>query len=92
MNNTILSHWLYFVKQSPDLVKAYPPYVNYYENTREELIKCDQTMPRFHAFLKIGQTKPECGRQSLLDLLIRPIQRLPSITLLLNGTLIIQKI
>ncbi|XP_054271161.1 protein ECT2-like isoform X2 [Macrosteles quadrilineatus] len=72
---------------SGDLVKAYPPYVNFYETTREMLLRCDQTMPRFHAFLKIGQTKPECGRQSLLDLLIRPVQRLPSINLLLNDIL-----
>lgn len=41
--------------------------------------------PRFHAFLKVRQTKPECGRQSLKELLIRPVQRLPSISLLLNG-------
>jgi len=41
--------------------------------------------PRFHAFLKVCQSKPECGRQSLQDLLIRPVQRLPSINLLLNG-------
>ena len=39
----------------------------------------------FTRFLKIGQGKPECGRQSLEELMIRPIQRLPSITLLLNG-------
>lgn len=49
------------------------------------LIKCDKTKPRFHAFLKLCQSKPECGRQSLQDLLIRPVQRLPSINLLLNG-------
>uniref|UniRef100_A0A2K6M1J9 Epithelial cell transforming 2 n=1 Tax=Rhinopithecus bieti TaxID=61621 RepID=A0A2K6M1J9_RHIBE len=40
--------------------------------------------PRFHAFLKINQAKPECGRQSLVELLIRPVQRLPSVALLLN--------
>ena len=34
---------------------------------------------------QVCQTKPECGRQSLTELLIRPVQRLPSITLLLNG-------
>jgi hypothetical protein len=71
--------------QAPDLIKAYPPFVNFFENTKEMLVKCDQTKPRFHAFLKICQTKPECGRQSLQELLIRPVQRLPSISLLLNG-------
>ncbi|KDR08513.1 protein ECT2 [Zootermopsis nevadensis] len=76
-----------FLKYAPDLIKAYPPFVNFFENTKEMLVKCDQTKPRFHAFLKICQTKPECGRQSLQELLIRPVQRLPSISLLLNDIL-----
>jgi len=66
-------------------VKAYPPFVNFFEKTREMLLQCDQTKPRFHAFLKVGQTRPECCRQSLQELLIRPVQRLPSVSLLLNG-------
>ncbi|KAL7990993.1 hypothetical protein Chor_014423, partial [Crotalus horridus] len=32
----------------------------------------------------INEAKPECGRQSLAELLIRPVQRLPSVALLLN--------
>ncbi|XP_071452126.1 protein ECT2 [Hetaerina americana] len=72
---------------APDLLKAYPPYVNFFENMKEMLCKCDETKPRFHAFLKVCQTKPECGRQSLQELLIRPVQRLPSISLLLNDIL-----
>uniref|UniRef100_A0A8C5QQX6 Epithelial cell transforming 2 n=1 Tax=Leptobrachium leishanense TaxID=445787 RepID=A0A8C5QQX6_9ANUR len=32
----------------------------------------------------INQAKPECGRQTLVELLIRPVQRLPSVALLLN--------
>lgn len=35
--------------------------------------------------LQINQAKPECGRQTLVELLIRPVQRLPSVALLLNG-------
>ncbi|XKL61643.1 hypothetical protein PGB90_001476 [Kerria lacca] len=66
---------------------AYPPFINFFENTRDMLIKCDKIKPRFHAFLKVCQSKPECGRQSLQDLLIRPVQRLPSINLLLNDIL-----
>ncbi|KAJ8680542.1 hypothetical protein QAD02_016329 [Eretmocerus hayati] len=76
-----------FLKYAPDLIKAYPPYVNFFENTKEMLDQCDQNKPRFHAFLKICQTKPECGRQSLKELLIKPVQRLPSISLLLNDIL-----
>lgn len=75
------------LKFSSDLMRAYPPYVNFLENTKEMLDQCDQEKARFHAFLKICQTKPECGRQSLKELLIRPVQRLPSISLLLNDIL-----
>ncbi|XP_072935879.1 uncharacterized protein pbl isoform X2 [Epargyreus clarus] len=75
------------LKYTPDMVKAYPPFVNFFENTKEMLQQCDRENPRFHAFLKIGQTKPECGRQSLQELMIRPVQRLPSISLLLEDIL-----
>lgn len=68
-----------------ELIKAYPPYVNFFEKMKETLLQCDASNPRFHAFLKINQAKPECGRQTLQDLMIRPVQRLPSISLLLNG-------
>lgn len=76
------------LKYSSDLLKAYPPFVNFFEETKEMLTQCDAAKPRFHAFLKACQTRPECGRQTLQDLLIRPVQRLPSISLLLNGIII----
>ncbi|XP_026467941.1 protein ECT2-like isoform X2 [Ctenocephalides felis] len=88
------SHWAedtsignIILKHAPDLVKAYPPFVNFFENMKEMLVQCDQSKTRFHAFLKICQTRPECGRQSLQELMIRPVQRLPSISLLLNDIL-----
>ncbi|NP_001396654.1 protein ECT2 isoform 12 [Mus musculus] len=73
-----------FLKYAKDLVKTYPPFVNFFEMSKEMIIKCEKQKPRFHAFLKINQAKPECGRQSLVELLIRPVQRLPSVALLLN--------
>lgn len=73
------------LKYSGNLLKSYPLYINFFEEMKEVLTQCDQTKPRFHAFLKANQTKPECGRQSLQDLMIRPVQRLGSISLLLNG-------
>ncbi|KAM5154892.1 protein ECT2 isoform 9-T9 [Callospermophilus lateralis] len=73
-----------FLKYSKDLVKTYPPFVNFFEMSKDTIIKCEKQKPRFHAFLKINQAKPECGRQSLVELLIRPVQRLPSVALLLN--------
>ncbi|KAM7410629.1 hypothetical protein PAMA_001863 [Pampus argenteus] len=72
------------LKYSKELVKAYPPFVNFFEMSKETIVRCEKQKPRFHAFLKINQAKPECGRQSLAELLIRPVQRLPSVALLLN--------
>ncbi|XP_066564909.1 protein ECT2 isoform X2 [Amia ocellicauda] len=72
------------LKYSKDLVKAYPPFVNFFEMSKETIVRCEKLKPRFHAFLKINQAKPECGRQTLVELLIRPVQRLPSVALLLN--------
>ncbi|XP_038133897.1 protein ECT2 isoform X2 [Cyprinodon tularosa] len=73
-----------FLKYSKELVKAYPPFVNFFEMSKETIVRCEKQKPRFHAFLKINQAKPECGRQTLAELLIRPVQRLPSVALLLN--------
>ncbi|XP_077440466.1 protein ECT2 isoform X2 [Vanacampus margaritifer] len=72
------------LKYSKELVKAYPPFVNFFEMSKDTIIRCERQRPRFHAFLKINQAKPECGRQGLVELLIRPVQRLPSVALLLN--------
>nr|XP_014269716.2 protein ECT2 isoform X3 [Maylandia zebra] len=72
------------LKYSKELVKAYPPFVNFFEMSKETIVQCEKQKPRFHAFLKINQAKPECGRQTLVELLIRPVQRLPSVALLLN--------
>ncbi|XP_054646552.1 protein ECT2 isoform X2 [Dunckerocampus dactyliophorus] len=72
------------LKYSKELVKAYPPFVNFFEMSKDTIVRCEKQKPRFHAFLKINQAKPECGRQTLVELLIRPVQRLPSVALLLN--------
>ncbi|XP_006824711.1 protein ECT2-like, partial [Saccoglossus kowalevskii] len=75
------------LRHSSGMMKAYPQFVNYFEMTKETVNKCDKQFPRFHAFLKICQSKPECGRQTLCELLIRPVQRLPSMILLLQDLL-----
>uniref|UniRef100_A0A672S6U0 Protein ECT2-like n=1 Tax=Sinocyclocheilus grahami TaxID=75366 RepID=A0A672S6U0_SINGR len=79
-----LSLFFKILSQSRELVKAYPPFVNFFEMSKETIVRCERQKPRFHAFLKINQAKPECGRQTLVELLIRPVQRLPSVALLLN--------
>ncbi|GLD65344.1 protein ECT2 isoform X3, partial [Lates japonicus] len=87
----LLTHWLedrsvgdIILKYSKELVRTYPPFVNFFEMSKETIVRCEKQKPRFHAFLKINQAKPECGRQTLVELLIRPVQRLPSVALLLN--------
>ncbi|QQP40266.1 Protein ECT2like, partial [Caligus rogercresseyi] len=75
------------LKYADELEKTYPPFVNFFETSKNCLMECGNAKPRFHAFLKVCQTKPECGRQTLTELLIRPVQRLPSISLLLNDLL-----
>ncbi|XP_023688626.2 protein ECT2-like isoform X2 [Paramormyrops kingsleyae] len=72
------------LKYSRDLIRAYPQFINFLEMSKDTIVRCEKTKPRFHAFLKINQAKAECGRQTLVELLIRPVQRLPSMALLLN--------
>uniref|UniRef100_A0A1X7T9I4 DH domain-containing protein n=1 Tax=Amphimedon queenslandica TaxID=400682 RepID=A0A1X7T9I4_AMPQE len=72
---------------SEEYLRVYPPYINYFEVTKEALSSCDRQFPRFHAFLKCNESKPECGRQTLSELLITPVQRIPRIILLLQDLL-----
>ncbi|XP_059082195.1 protein ECT2-like [Tigriopus californicus] len=76
-----------FLKYADDLMRAYPSFVNFFENSKQTLEECDRTNMRFHAFLKVCLGRPECGRQTLAELMIRPVQRLGSVTLLLNDLL-----
>lgn len=68
-------------------LKAYPPYVNYFEQMKSTLLECTARNPKFHAFLKINQSKPQCGRQTLQELMIQPVQRLPFMGLLIKDIL-----
>ena len=70
-----------------DLLEAYPPFVNFFERTKSQIHASDQRNVRFHAFLKMCERRPECWRQTLPELMIRPVQRLPSISLLLTDLL-----
>jgi len=69
------------------MLKAYPPFVNFFERTRTQIEKCDKSNMRFHAVLKNWERKPESSRQPLKELMIRPVQRLPSLSLLLSDLL-----
>lgn len=64
--------------------KAYSPLVNYYDLIYTTIRQWDESNPRFHAFLKSCETDPRCNRETLQQLIIRPIQRLPSTLILLE--------
>jgi len=65
-----------------DILEAYPPFVNFFERTKSQIHASDQKNVQFHAFLKMCERRPECSRQTLPELMIRPVQRLPSISLI----------
>ena len=72
-------------------MNVYPKFINFFEISKETLQRCDKQYPRFHAFLKAKESEAECARQTIVDLLITPIQRLPRIILLLQGNLNLMK-
>ncbi|KAI1285925.1 Protein ECT2 [Halotydeus destructor] len=76
-----------FTDNVPGMLKAYQPFVNFFENTKQMIEECDTKYPRFHAFIKKCESKPECHRETLTQMLIRPVQRLPSVQLLLKDIL-----
>ena len=62
------------LKHTEDFLKAYPTFINFFETTKAAILKLDRDRPRFHAFLMLAKSRPECGRQSLIELIIRPVQ------------------
>lgn len=73
-----------FIHFEPIFLAIYAAFVNRFEITNAVFEVLEKNNSKFAAFLKKCQELPECKRQSLKELLIKPIQRLPSISLLLN--------
>ncbi|XP_074595213.1 epithelial cell transforming 2 pebble isoform X2 [Brevipalpus obovatus] len=92
----ILNHWdestaiilisEIFKKFSPKIMEKYSPYVNSLESGKEVIGICRKD-DRFSELLKICESKPDCQRASLSDLLSRPFQRPFQIRLLLQRLL-----
>jgi len=83
---------------APDLGKVYPPYINSYDHILRTLDLNASTKHKFHEFIKVlsykkfkfvqfqhAESMPECQKNSIRDLFIRPVQRIPSVLLLLQG-------
>jgi hypothetical protein len=72
-----LQHWQenisigsIYLKYAEDLLKAYPPFINFFEASKNMLAECDKLNPRFHAFLKVCQSKQVRNKLSKLLFLI----------------------
>ncbi|PAA73365.1 hypothetical protein BOX15_Mlig009094g1, partial [Macrostomum lignano] len=76
-----------FASRADKLSQLYPPFVNFFGQAKEELAKWEKKCSKFRAYLRQCRDRPECLRQSLSDLMIRPVQRLPSVTLILADLL-----
>ncbi|EPB66458.1 hypothetical protein ANCCEY_14451 [Ancylostoma ceylanicum] len=68
-----------------ELDRVYTPYSNIYDTARSALIAADGANPRVHAFIRAKEYSVEFKRNRFQDLLIRPVQRLPTIVVLLKG-------
>nr|CAX69667.1 ECT2 protein (Epithelial cell-transforming sequence 2 oncogene) [Schistosoma japonicum] len=66
-----------------EMGRAYGNYMQFY--SPPHLHHLGEQFPRFHAFMRQVEKRKESGRQSLAALLVRPVQRLPSISLLMDG-------
>lgn len=65
------------------LPQVYSHYMQFY--SAPHLQQLGREYPRFLAFMRQVERRKESGRQSLSDLLVRPVQRLPSMLLLIQG-------
>uniref|UniRef100_A0A915A3U0 DH domain-containing protein n=1 Tax=Parascaris univalens TaxID=6257 RepID=A0A915A3U0_PARUN len=83
-NPTAVRHisevWL---RNAENLLPLYSAYIGNCDRALEILRESDAN-PEFHAFLKSAENRAECQRHMLKDLLVRPVQRLPSVILLLK--------
>ncbi|PAV63976.1 hypothetical protein WR25_02727 isoform A [Diploscapter pachys] len=73
-----------FTQAARELERVYPPYINNYDLAKDLLMAYDEQNPRFHVFRKLKETNPDFKRNTVMELLIRPVQRLPSVILLMK--------
>ncbi|CAJ0608703.1 unnamed protein product [Cylicocyclus nassatus] len=67
-----------------DLDRVYSPYSNNYDTARITLTSADETDPRLHAFIRAKECGTDFQRCRFQDLLIKPVQRLPTVVILLK--------
>ncbi|CAD6192291.1 unnamed protein product [Caenorhabditis auriculariae] len=73
-----------WVEAKEEMIRVYPPYLNLYDNAKKLFDTIDRENAKFHAFCKAKESNPDFKRQKVVDILVRPVQRLPSVILLLR--------
>ena len=71
-------------KYSAEMLECYGPYMRSFEKKTEELLQLRKN-EKFSNFLVNQLGNPQCQGQPIDALLIRPIQRIPSLLLLYKG-------
>ena len=49
------------------MLKTYPSFVNFFEMSKDTIVKCEKLKPRFHAFLKVRDSVGLGSRSHPLD-------------------------
>ncbi|KAI6209920.1 Protein ECT2 [Aphelenchoides besseyi] len=71
-----------YATRKQDLLDNYVPYINNYEQIKETVDELKKVYPLFNEFIQRCEMNGDGKRYKLSDLLIRPVQRLPSVMLL----------
>ncbi|OQR76607.1 protein ECT2-like [Tropilaelaps mercedesae] len=72
------------VVKENNIVATYKTFLNGLETIKDRVKTLLAENPRFAEFVRLVEEQPECNREKFLDLLIRPVQRWPSILILLK--------
>lgn len=73
-----------WIDAKDEMKKAYPQYINSFDTIKRLFDKQDKENSKFHTFCKAKESNPEFHRLKLTDLMVKPVQRLPSVVLLLK--------
>lgn len=73
-----------WIDAKDEMKKAYPQYINSFDTIKRFFDKQDRENSKFHTFCKAKESNPDFHRLKLTDLMVKPVQRLPSVALLLK--------
>ncbi|CAB3404655.1 unnamed protein product [Caenorhabditis bovis] len=71
-----------WLEMREELKRVYPPYLNSYDTARSLFDTLDKENSKFHTFCKAKECNPEYHRLKINDMMVKPVQRLPSVLLL----------